>query len=174
MLLNNYLTSFLCKLYPVDSCWLNLTETLPLTCMLTTHNTPYFSQSVTTTEPHGGLVIPLSPPPGRPWPSFLKNAVRALGYLVLSTQAALNVYFPHLCMLLNDATFRWSCYRSFLCTTKQEMVHSFAGIAFCRLWTVRRPCNACSLPYETLIVKEEVSFLTVLVLRLVVPLCCKH
>jgi hypothetical protein len=95
MLLNNYLTSFLCRLYPVASCWLNLTATLPSTCMLTTHNAPYLSNSVTTTEPHGRLVMPLSPPPGRPWPSFLKNALGAMGYLVLPTQAALKVYFPH-------------------------------------------------------------------------------
>jgi len=92
--------------------------------MLTTHNAPYLSHSVTTTKPHGRLVMPLSPPPGRPWPSFLKNALGAMGYLVLSTQAALKVYFPHLCMLLNDATFLWSCYRKFLCATKQEMVRS--------------------------------------------------
>jgi len=126
MLLNNHLTSFLCRLYPVASCWPYLTETLPPTCMLTTHNAPYFSHSVTTTEPHGRLVMPLSPPPGRPWPSFLKNALGAMGYLVLSTQAALKLYFPHLCMLINDATFRLSCYRTFLCATEQEMVHLFA------------------------------------------------
>ena len=105
---------------------LNLTKTLPPTYMLTTHNAPYLSQSVTTTESHGRLVMPFSsPPPGRPWPSFPKNALGAMGYLVLSTQAALNVYFPHLCMLINDATFRWSCYRKFLCATKQ-MMHSIA------------------------------------------------
>lgn len=47
--------------------------------MLTTHNAPYLGQSVTTTEPHGRLVMPLSPPPGRPWPSFLKNAQESNG-----------------------------------------------------------------------------------------------
>jgi hypothetical protein len=173
MFLYNYLTSFLCRLYPVASWWLNLTETLPPTCMFTIHNAPYLSHSVTTPEPHGRLVRPLSPPPGRPWPSFLKNALRAMGYLVLSTQAVLKVYFPHLCMLLNDAIFRWNCYRQLLCATKQEMVHSIAALrsAGCE----RLEDHAIQVRgHGKHIAKGEMSFLIFLVLSLIIPLCCKH
>lgn len=174
MLSNNYLTSFLCRLYPVASRWLNLTETLPPTCMLTTHNAPYLSHSVTTTKPHGCLVMPLSPPPGRPWPSFLKNALGAMGYLVLSTQAALKVYFPHLCMLLNDATFRWSWYRKFLCATKQEMVRSIA-VLLCAGYE-RLEDHALHVRHhgKPFIAKREVSFLIFLVWSLFILFCCKH
>jgi hypothetical protein len=125
--LNIYLTSFLYMLCSITLrnqwwfCWLNLTETLPPICMLTTHSAPCLTYSVTTTEPHGRLVIPVSPPPGRPWPSFLKNALGALGYLVLFTEAALKVYFPHVCMPFNDAFVRWSCYSNFLSATKLKM-----------------------------------------------------